>query len=111
MEENKKIDITEATSALVSTSLALHVFWSLNVFKEAYPEVKNLLTFYEPIGPLLGLFIISTFAFILFLSVFRITKVKNQDFAFWFFVLSTLLFFFMVFPPVFEPIVHTLGGG
>ena len=110
MEENSQVNSSSANSYLISSGLALHFFWILNVFKEAYPGVKGFLTFYDPVGPLLGLFILAAAMFFGFVIVFKIIKISSQAFAYWFFVITTIIFVLMVFPPVFEPIAHALGG-
>lgn len=110
MEENNEANITSANGYLVAAALALIVFWVSGILKAAYPSIKSFLSFYDPIGPLLGLFTLSLISFVLFSAIFQAVKIKNQAFAFWFFVVSTILFAVMVFPPVFEPIAHALGG-
>ena len=110
MEENNQISISPVNSYLISGGLTLNFFWVLNIFKEAYPNVKDFLTFYKPIGPLLGLFILSSFVFVLFLIVFKFVKIQDQKKVFWFFVLSCLVYFLMVFPAVFEPLVDIIKG-
>lgn len=108
MEENNELHISSANGYLVSAALTLMVFWVSTILKAAFPGVKSLLSFYNPIGPLLGLFAISLISFLLFAAIFKVVKIKNQAFALWFFVISTILFAVMVFPPIFEPIAHTL---
>jgi len=111
MEENSELkQISEANGYLVSAGVAFWIFWILVILKEAFEGVKNLLEFYKPIGPLLGLFTVSLATFVVFSALFQMVKIKNQVFAFWFLVISTVVFAIMVFPPVFEPIVHILGG-
>jgi len=110
-EENKQeIEVSNANGYLVAAGLTFIVFWKTNILKEAYPSVKSFLEFYPPIGPLLGVFAISLLAFFLFSALFHIIKIKNQNFSFWFFAISAIIFALMVFPPFFEPIVRTLGG-
>jgi len=110
MEENNEENITSANGYLVSAALALVVFWVSGILKAAFPGIKSLLAFYNPIGPLLGLFTISLISFVIFAAIFQAAKIKNQAFAFWFFVVSSILFAVMVFPPIFEPIAHAIGG-
>ena len=105
MEQNDT-HIPTANGALISVALSLHVFWILNLFKEASPSVKEWLTFYNPVGPLSGLFIVSLVAFVLLLLVLSPLRIKNQQFALWFFIVSTVLFALMVFPPVFKIFVE-----
>ena len=109
MEKNDGLNIQAANGYLTSAAISLVVFWVLGILKVAYPGVKSLLAFYEPIGPLLGLYTVSIITFIIFSAIFHVIKIKDQTFAFWFFVISTILFAVMVFPPIFEPIAHTLG--
>ncbi|MBI2326709.1 hypothetical protein HYU92_00145 [Candidatus Curtissbacteria bacterium] len=110
MEENDQASMSSANSYLISASLSLHFFWILNIFKEAFPQIKNFLTFYQPVGPLLGLYILSSLVFVLLLIVFKLVKIGDQKKAFWFFVLSCVIFFFLVFPPIFGPIVDLIKG-
>ena len=105
MEQNDT-SVAAANTTLVSLALSLHVFWILNLFKEASPSVKEWLTFYNPVGPLSGLFIVSLVAFVLLLLVLSPLRIKNQQFALWFFIVSTVLFALMVFPPVFKIFVE-----
>lgn len=109
MKEEQK-NIIKANNALVAGGGALTFFWVLNIFKEAYPAVKNFLTFYQPLGPLLGLFIISIIFFSLSMPLLMIFKIKSQGFAFLVFIAAIVIFTLMVFPPVFEPLAHTLAG-
>lgn len=103
-----------ATAALWAASVSVTAFWVLNIFKEAYPGFKSLLNFYSPVGPLLGLFLASLVVFFLvkwlLLSMDKFTTKVNEKTTFWVYVVSVTLFFVMVFPPVFEPIVHWLAG-
>ena len=112
MEEknDQEIQISLANGYLVAAGLTFIVFWKINILKEAYPSIKSFLEFYKPIGPLLGVFAVSLVAFFIFSALFQLIKVKNQGFAFWFFAISAVVFALMVFPPIFEPIVHILTG-
>ncbi len=110
MEETNEQAVTTANGYLVAAAIAFVSFWVLGILKVAYPGVKSLLSFYDPIGPLLGLYSVSILVFVLFSVIFQFSKIKNQAFAFWFFVVSTILFAIMVFPPIFEPMAHALGG-
>ncbi|MDP2720907.1 MAG: hypothetical protein Q8O75_03135 [bacterium] len=111
MEEknNQETQVSLANGYLVAAGLTFIVFWITNILKESYPSVKEFLEFYKPIGPLLGLFALSLASLVIFSTVFQIIKIKNQNIAVWFFIISAVLFAIMVFPPVFEPIVHTLA--
>ncbi|OGH11153.1 MAG: hypothetical protein A2857_04070 [Candidatus Levybacteria bacterium RIFCSPHIGHO2_01_FULL_36_15] len=104
--EDKKI--ISANTMLLATSASLTFFWILNIFKEGYKEVQNFLNFYPSVGPLLGLFIFSTVVLIVAFVVLEKLKIRNQKFAFKIFIVSVLLFAFMVFPPVFKIIVKLI---
>lgn len=110
MEETNDQGITTANGYLVAIAISFVVFWVLTLLKAAYPALKSTLSFYDPIGPLLGLYTVSTIVFVVFSALFHVVKIKNQVFAFWFFVVSTIIFAIMVFPPIFEPIAHVLEG-
>lgn len=117
MKEDIETKISSANTVLISGGLTLVVFWVLNILKTASSAVKNFLTFYKPIGPLLGLYIISIISFFIFRVILKNVKIKNpaspagsQNQAFGFYVVSIVLFVFMVFPSIFEPIVHILNG-
>jgi len=106
----------KSNSVILSAAISLNFFWVLNVFKEAYKSVKNFLNFYPPTGPLLGLFIASLVVFALSVITLplilsdRLGTKSAQKFAIWLYTVSVVLFFFMVFPPVSEPLVEMLSG-
>lgn len=112
MEEKNNLEknVSQANGYLVAAGLTFIVFWKTNILKEAYPSVKSFLEFYPPIGPLLGVFAVSLVAFFIFSALFQAVRIKNQNFSFWFFAISAIIFALMVFPPIFEPIAHALGG-
>ena len=107
MEEHK---IQQINSVLWAAALTLNFFWILNILKESYKGVKDLLNFYPPVGPLLGLFIFSGIVFFVSILILLMIKPKSQRTAFLLYVTSALVFFLMVFPPVWEPIVDILAG-
>ena len=107
MEDQK---IQQLNSKLLAAGLTLNFFWVLNIFKESYAGVKSVLNFYAPVGPLLGLFIFSGIVFLLSYLVFVMIKPKSQKTAFWVYTISIIVFFLMVFPPIWEPIVDILTG-
>lgn len=98
----------KANCILLAASVSLYFFAVLNIIKEANSNIKELLNFYPMVGPLLGLFSSSIIIYIL--SFFVITGVKpsNQKLAFLVFLITAIGFFLLVFPPVYEPIVHLL---
>src|SRR3989344_2523368 len=97
MEEHK---IQQINSVLWAAALTLNFFWILNILKESYKGVKDLLNFYPPVGPLLGLFIFSGIVFFVSILILLTIKPKSQRTAFLVYVTSALVFFLMVFPPV-----------
>jgi len=101
---------TQAIIAIWAASLTLIFFWILNILKEANSGVKNFLNFYPPVGPLLGLFIFSILSLFAFLIILQALKPTNQKTAFWALVSSSILFFLMVFPSVFEVIAEIISG-
>lgn len=107
MEDQK---IQQINSKLLAAGLTLNFFWILNILKESYAEVKSVLNFYAPVGPLLGLFISSLIVLFLSYLVFAMTKPKSQKAAFWLYTISIITFFLMVFPPIFKPFVDILTG-
>lgn len=106
--EDKKIQ--QINSILWAAALTLNFFWILNILKESYKEVKAFLNFYPAVGPLLGLFLSSAVVLCLSYFVFAMIKPKSQKTAFWFYTISAIVFFFMVFPPIFNPFVDILTG-
>ncbi len=94
---------------LITTGSTLTFFWVINLVKTASKGFGDALNFYPPIGPLLGVYLLSLGAFGLFMFLFKPLKVSSTV-AFWFYVTATTLFFFMVFPPIFEPIAHVIGA-
>lgn len=105
MEESYK-----ANKYLVSTSITLVLFGILNIGKNVFPAFKAILNFYPPVGPLLGLYLTCIIIFLLLLGLFTIIKVKSQTLALWLFIVGIITFFLLVFPPVYEPIVHIFTG-
>jgi hypothetical protein len=98
-------NIIKANSILIAASISLIFFAILNIAKESNDFVKNLLNFYPPTGPLLGLFLSSILIFIFIYFLAFLLKPTNQKAAFFFILISSFVFFLLVFPPVFEPIV------
>ena len=99
-------------ATLFAAATSLNAFWILNIMKEASPAVKAFLGFYPVTGPLLGLYIASILVFLVSLAVLRNVPVTQtgafMKFAGWYFMLSVIVFFFGVFPPVYVPIVEWL---
>ncbi|OGD88206.1 hypothetical protein A2870_01175 [Candidatus Curtissbacteria bacterium RIFCSPHIGHO2_01_FULL_41_11] len=87
---------------------SLIFFVILNILKATYPPVSEKLNFYEPVGPLLGLFLASICVYLAAFLLFRQLKIKNTSFATLALIISAIVFFLMVFPPFFEPIVKAI---
>src|SRR3989344_3691374 len=104
MEESYK-----ANKYLVSASLTLLLFAAINIFKTAFSAFSATLNFYPPVGPLLGVYILSIIIYLISLGIFTAVKINSQKSVFWFFVFSAIAFLLLVFPPIFEPIAHLLG--
>ena len=102
--------IIQSNSVLYSAGITLTFFWVLNILKESFDGIKSSLNFYPPIGPLLGLFLSSILLFAVLLAIVPLFKPKNQKLTFWKLVISAIIFVFMVFPPIFEPIVDLIKG-
>lgn len=99
-------------ATLFSAATSLNAFWIINLAKESLPDVKALLNFYPVTGPLLGLYAASVVVLIAAFIAARILPwFKEQRagaFLSWYFVFSVVVFFFAVFPLVYEPIVELL---
>ena len=97
-------------ATLFSAATSLNAFWILNIVKESSPAVKAFLNFYPVTGPLLGLYIASILVFLVSLALIRNVSLTQtgafMKFAGWYFILSVIVFFFGVFPPVYVPIVE-----
>jgi len=95
---------------LIAAGKSLNIFWILNILKEAFPAVKSVLNFYPVTGPLLGIYLTSIFVLVLAFFIVRSMPFSGSraygTFAGWYFVVSVLVFFFAIFPPVYVPIVE-----
>lgn len=117
MANSKTIKATRTTGILHGASLSLFVFWLLIILKGAYAPVKSALNFYPAVGPLLGGFVVGIAMF--FVGMFLVEKYyegksaadveKAEKTAVTVFIVSSVVIFFMTFPPIFEPIVHWLN--
>lgn len=101
-----------AKPSLLAASASLTVFWMLNIFKESYVPVKNTLNFYKPVGPLLGLFLVGIIVYVAGIYLFKrgLDKKLSDKAVFGLYSASAIIFFVMVFPPFFQPIVEVLAG-
>ena len=100
--------LTPVINFLIAVSASLNFFWILNIIKTAAPATKGWLTLYAPVGPLSGLFIYSLlFGLAVFAILSRVIRIVNQAGerrAFVIYYSSIVLFFLMVFPPIFEAV-------
>lgn len=101
---------SQANAVILSTATSLTFFWILTLLKAAYPPIKAALNFYPPVGPLLGLYSSSLLVLLISYSIIKTKNPTNQQRAFWALLISSVAFFIMVFPPVFEPIAHALSN-
>ena len=100
-----------STRILLSVSLSLTTFWVLNLLKEAFPAVKSWLNFAPSVGPLLGLFLAGILALglgLLASARLKPAHLSEEIVAFLCYIVSVWLFFLMVFPPIYEPIVELI---
>lgn len=98
---------TITSHSLMSVAISLNAFWIINLAKTANESVKDTLDFYSPVGPLLGVFVASLVVLGLAFWVLRAAHVRiSEKFAYRFYVATAILFFLMVFPPIFEPIAE-----
>jgi len=103
-------------AAMYAGSASVTIFWVLIILKESYEGISNLLNFYKPVGPLLGLFILAlaSFAAIYYWAVSSlgsavpIKQREHQIKASKMFISASILVFFMTFPPIFDVIVDLL---
>src|SRR3990167_7677982 len=106
----------ESIAAMYAGSASVTIFWVLIILKESYEGISNLLNFYKPVGPLLGLFILAlvSFAAIYYWAVSSlgsavpIKQREHQIKASKMFISASILVFFMTFPPIFDVIVDLL---
>lgn len=107
----------ETIAAMYAGSACVTVFWVLIILKESYEGISDLLNFYKPVGPLLGLFLLALVMFALvyywavsFLgpdpSVSQLRKHQSRSSKL--FVAASVLVFFMTFPPIFDVFVDLL---
>ena len=104
----------KSTAALYAGTVGITIFWLLIIMKNASADVKEVLNFYPPVGPLLGGFVFGLIGFVIayFVVVNNMKKKKKGDLdkhertSSVLFVISCVLIFFMTFPPIFEPIAE-----
>jgi hypothetical protein len=86
------------------------LFGILNIGKYVFASFKAVLNFYPAVGPLLGLYVLCIIIYMLLVWLFSAVKIESQKLSLIFFVVGIVIFFFLVFPPVYEPIVHLIAG-
>ena len=100
--------LTPVINFLYAVSASLNFFWILNIVKTAVPATQGWLTLYAPVGPLSGLFIYSLLfglaAFVFLSRVIRSVNRASESRVFVVYYFSIVLFFLMVFPPIFETV-------
>ncbi len=106
----------QAVSVLVAGSVSLNAFWVFTILAESYKAFHDLFNVYDPIGALLGVFLASLLMFVLamfgtqkYLSTNKVNLKKVETNVINAYVVSIVLFFFMVFPAFFSPIVDVIS--
>ena len=97
-----------ANAIILSSSLGVFVIGLLTTLAEINEHIKNLLNWYNPVGPLCGVTGMGVFVWLISWSIFHfLWREKNLDFSkVW--VVSLILIalgLILTFPPVFD----TLG--
>lgn len=115
---SNKVAVSSSNSiaALYASSASVTAFWITIILKESYTGFSNLLNFYKPVGPLLGLFLLALFVFAAVyyavnskLDGAKVASLrKHSQKSITVFMVSTILVFFMTFPPVFDFFVEIL---
>ena len=108
-------NLNTINAMLLATSFSATIFWIMNIFKVVSPAFKNFLQVYNPAGPLSGLFVYSIVGFVVFwllwlLFSMRANAKKYLKASIITFYVTTVLFFFMVWPGIFEAIAGIFKG-
>ena len=95
-----------AISALLAVSLALHAAWLSHLILFRVPELFNRLFLSDTIGPIFIVYTLSLGvglgSFLLFRFLLRCRDCTElRDRAFWFFVVSLIMFLVLTFPFVY----------
>lgn len=107
----KTRSIKPTIALLYALSASFNAFWVFTIIKAASKTFKKAITLYDPVGPLSGLFAYSllvaavVFVVLLVLLPSKIS-LRQQKIAYGIYFISIILFFLMVFPPIFEPIAE-----
>ena len=106
----------ESISSIWGGAASVTTIWVLVILKEAYKPIDSVLNFYKPVGPLLGIFVVSLIVFWAVCS-FRLSKIKElppnklakelYNSLKWF-IIASVLVLFMTFPPIYNIVVDIL---
>jgi len=109
---------SQSVGAMYAGVITLNAYWILIFFKHSFKSFSNALNWYDPVGPLMSLFIIGLLVFVA--SCLWISNSlqdasekelrKHTKTALELLVVSAILVFFMTFPPFFEPIADAIFG-
>lgn len=99
-----------AVGAVIAAAVSLNVMWMLNLLSYRFAGLEQSLTLIPNVGTGTGLFLAG---FITFLFVWACVAVllrgrdcsDYRDRAFWFFVLTIVLYLVFTFPPVFGTVI------
>ena len=94
-----------AFSGMFSAGISLHLFWIVNLLAQRLPFVAELLMFSDA-GYIFGLYLVGFFtfviAFVLLLTLLRGRDLSDhREHAFWFFLVSVVIYLVMTFPSIF----------
>ncbi len=115
MSKSKSSKAIQATSVLYAGAVSMTSFWIFFILVESYHGLSSVFGFYKPVGALLGVFLASLFIFAV--TCYGLTSYfannssahkKVQAKAISSYMVSAILFLFMVFPPIIEPIIDWL---
>lgn len=109
---------SRSVAALYAGSATLNAYWIMVLIKASSDGFSSFLNWYGPVGPLLSLFILNMVVFGLvfyfvdkhFAEASQRSLKRHQNLSVQLFVLSSILVFFMLFPPIFEPIAEFFHG-
>lgn len=104
---HKRIHESVALAALLSASLTLQTAWIANLLVHRVEWVRDKFTLVESLGPISGMYLRSVVAYLLLFGIFiLIFRGKDcahwRERAFWFFLISILMFLILTLPVVYQ---------
>ena len=111
----KERNLNTINAMLLATAFSATIFWIMNIFKVVSPGFNSFLQVYKPAGPLSGLFVYSVAGFVVFWLLWSLFSMKANAKKYLkasiiTFYVTIVLFFFMVWPGIFGPVVEFLKG-